>query len=663
MTNFGTLLALVLVINYTILPVAHTPAAATLDLYGTFHAMGITVAIAATGDPNENAIATVAYRKAGEPYRVGFPLSRISNTRFVGSLFWLEPGTGYEVQVRFSDPDGDPLGNVTLQATASTQTEIVIPSAHDSLLVSPTGSGTTCSLAVPCALLEAISRAQPGDEIVLRGGVYYAGAITLPRSGTPGAPIVIRGYNDETAILDGADPAPLSWTAIGDGIYATSTDVQEIGLVTANGARLYPYENLASLQSLRWGLPGFYADGSKLYLHLAGAADPDNAAIIVSRYNRGFEVEQNYIYFLNLTFRHYGQGSEARAIYFKHASHNLVQNSVFALNNGGITVRDGSHRNVIQDNEFYDTIAAWPWDAVKATGLLERGGVYFAGSTSVRGNVIRRNIFHDYFDGFDVCPSEPLPGEPIQPTNETDVYDNLVYNMGDDGVQVDGWCSNIRLWNNTFHDVLVGVSLAPMVGGPVYAIRNLIYRFGVGNSEYIGDSFKFNNSNREQTGPVYLIHNTTVAVMPESSGLELSSGSSNGWALVYARNNIWTGINHALRNKDISYPVNLDYDNLWNADNGDLVRWDNTKYTSLAAFSAATGQEPHGFNLDPGFVGPQAGDYTLNSLSPLIDAGVLIPGINDGYEGAAPDIGAFEFAPDAARYVYLPLVAVPASSD
>lgn len=626
-----------------------------LELYGTFHAMGVTVSTAEMDDPNNNAVASVEYRKGSEPYKLGFPLTRISSTRFVGSLFWLEPGTVYDVRVTFNDPDGDALGGIILQASASTRAEISIPSANNTFIVSPGGNGAACSLSSPCSLTEGISRAQPGDEVALRGGIYYQGEITLPRSGTPGAPIVIRGYGNEKAVLDGADPAPLTWTASGNGVYYTTTQVEGTGLVTANGVRLYPYSDLASLQQLSWNIPGFYAEGKRLYVHLAGDADPSNAAIAISRYNRGFDVEQDYIYFLNLTFRHYGQGSEARAIYFDDASNNLVQGSVFAINNGGMSIKDMSHRNVVQDNEFYDTISDWPWDGVKATGSLERGGVYFSGSPSGRGNVVRRNIFHGFFDGFDVCPGEPLGPQ----TNETDVYSNLTYNIGDDGVQVDGWCSNVRLWDNTFHDVLVGISFAPVVGGPVYAIRNLIYHFGVGNTDNTGDSFKFNSSSTDKSGPIYLFHNTAVAVLPESSGLELNKGSSAGWALVYTRNNIWSGVEYALRNRSIDQLVNLDYDNLWKGNNGELVRWDETRYDTLAAFAQATGQESNGFNFNPGFVSPQSGDYTLKSTSSLIDAGVIIPGINHNYMGSGPDIGAFEFATrgiSATRRIYLPSV-------
>jgi hypothetical protein len=199
--------------------------------------------------------------------------------------------------------------------------------------------------------------------------------------------------------------------------------------------------------------------------------------------------------------------------------------------------------------------------------------------------------------------------------------------------------------------VLVGISFAPIVEGPVYAIRNLIYHFGVGNTDHTGDSFKFNSNSGNKSGPIYIIHNTAVAVRPDSSGIEISSGSSDGWALIYARNNIWSGINYALRNKDIDHPVDLDSDNLWNGNNDDLVRWASSKYTTLTAFTTATGQEPNGLNIDPGFASPQNGGYLLDSKSSLIDAGVIIPGINHDYIGLAPDIGAFE-----SRWVYFPVV-------
>ncbi|MCR4408333.1 MAG: right-handed parallel beta-helix repeat-containing protein, partial [Anaerolineae bacterium] len=578
-----------------LVPPAPVYASASLELYGTFQAMGVIVTIAASDDPDNDATTAVEYRlsESGE-YRQGFPLARVANTRFVGSLFWLEPDTSYEVRVTFSDPDHGPLDGDTVQGTASTRAEITIPTPSKSYYVSPTGSGTECTLTGPCALSYAVSQAQAGEEIVLRGGVYYQDEISLPRSGTSGAPIVIRGYDGETAILDGADPATFTWIAQGSGVYRTTIHTDGTHLVLTNGQRLFPYDNLTDLQNLsRDNTPGLYADGTTLYVHLAGDANPNSATMIVSRYSTAFYVAQDYIYFLNLTFRHYGQGEYAKAIYFDGASDNLVQDCIFASNDLGIGIKYASHRNVIQDNEFYDTIFDWLWDGIKDEGGLEGGGIAFYDPATGRGNVIRRNTFHGDFDGFHVCPESDAAI-----TNETDVYENLVYNMGDDGLETDGQCSNVRIWGNTFHDVLMGISLAPVYGGPVYAIRNLVYRTGVGNNDYSGSPFKF-NSGDGPSGPMYLFHNTADAALPGNNGLYVKAPGD--WELIYARNNIWVGTEYALNNYNTSEPIDLDYDDLWNGGSGNLVRWDGTNYATLAAFTAATGQEPHGLSVEPGF--------------------------------------------------------------
>jgi len=625
-------------------------AAASLELYGTFNAMGVIVTIAASDDPDRDATATVEYRASGGVYRQGFPLSRVADTRFVGSLFWLTPGTSYDVRVTLSDPDGGLLNGVVLTGVMTTRAEIAIPVSSNAYYVSPTGSGTTCSLAAPCALSEGINRAQAGDAVILRGGVYYQGGITLPRSGVAGAPIVIRSYSGETAILDGSDPSNFAWSAQGGGVYRATVNVADAHLIVANGQRLLPYTSLADVQNLVWGAPGFYASGTTVYARLAGDADPNSATMAIARYNHAFWVERNYIYFVNLTFRHYGQGAYAKAIYFNNANDNLVQGCTFAINDLGIGIKRDSHRNVIQDNLFYDTIFDWNWDAFYAGINLSSGGIRSYDPMTGRGTIIRRNTFHDYFDGLGVCPDTTAAL-----TNETDVYENLIYNAGDDGIETDGQCSNVRIWRNTIHDVLMGISLAPTYTGPTYAIRNLIYRTGVGNNSYTGSPFKF-NSGYGASGAMYLFHNTADAALVDVSGNNngLYVKSPGTWALIYARNNIWAGTGYALENYNTTQPINLDYDNLWRETSGNLARWNSVNYATLAAFATATGQEAHGRNVAPGFVNRASGDYTLLPGSALIDAGVLIPGINDDYHGSAPDLGAFEYA-DGVR-LYLPLV-------
>lgn len=62
-----------------------------------------------------------------------------------------------------------------------------------------------------------------------------------------------------------------------------------------------------------------------------------------------------------------------------------------------------------------------------------------------------------------------------------------------------------------------------------------------------------------------------------------------------------------------------------------------------SAYQTETGfdaNSPHPAN--PLLSSPETNDFTLLSNSPAIDAGVVIPGITDGFTGVAPDIGAVE---------------------
>lgn len=60
-----------------------------------------------------------------------------------------------------------------------------------------------------------VKRLKPGDTLYLRGGVYHE-TVSLSRSGTPEAPVVIAGYPGELAVLDGGlkeflDSPATSW--------------------------------------------------------------------------------------------------------------------------------------------------------------------------------------------------------------------------------------------------------------------------------------------------------------------------------------------------------------------------------------------------------------------------------------------------------------------
>ena len=76
------------------------------------------------------------------------------------------------------------------------------------IFAKPGGSGTTCSLAVPCDLWSAISKAKAGSVVFLRGGTYQVSKhVRFEASGTATAPIIFESYPGEHAVLDGGQLA------------------------------------------------------------------------------------------------------------------------------------------------------------------------------------------------------------------------------------------------------------------------------------------------------------------------------------------------------------------------------------------------------------------------------------------------------------------------
>jgi hypothetical protein len=63
----------------------------------------------------------------------------------------------------------------------------------------------------------------------------------------------------------------------------------------------------------------------------------------------------------------------------------------------------------------------------------------------------------------------------------------------------------------------------------------------------------------------------------------------------------------------------------------------------MAKLCAATGLECNGLESPPALANPAGGDFRLLPSSPNINRGIPIPGINDHFNGSAPDIGAYEF--------------------
>lgn len=88
--------------------------------------------------------------------------------------------------------------------TFGPQTFKASPLTSGKLFVSPTGTGTTCSIATPCSIWSAIGKAEAGNVVFLRGGTYIVSKnINFYNIGKAGAPITYESYPGEYAVFNG----------------------------------------------------------------------------------------------------------------------------------------------------------------------------------------------------------------------------------------------------------------------------------------------------------------------------------------------------------------------------------------------------------------------------------------------------------------------------
>jgi hypothetical protein len=598
-----------------------------LELYPTMQAVGVRLAY--TGDDNGNATARLEWRlQGGGAWTLGVTMNRITGRRWAASVMWLDPDTAYEVRAVIEDPDGGAAatGSVRTRSDAvpapSGRTWWVAPAGSDS------GAGTAAS---PLRTLQAAAdRVQPGEEIRLRPGVYYQ-TVHVTRAGRADAMIHLVA-DGPGVILDGSDPALLGrgdWRDDGGGVFSIPF-TGSTRLVCADSLqRLYRQASLSALQTDGNGVAqGWTLESGRLWVKLEDRSSPAGHVMHVARYENALFLEAGFWRVSGFDVRYYGV-STGGAIYLRAASGCIISdNRVYVIGGKGILMRALAADNRIERNVVYEPrVSTWPWSATKSheeeiAGISNRGG---------RGNVIRSNTVTGWFDGMDVSDGDT--DENIGA--DADFYDNVVSNVGDDGIETDVISGiNLRLWRNRFDRCYSGFSVAPNYQGPEYIVYNTIT-----NTQRGG--FKFSLSG---TGETWICHNTVVGDVPGSEAVHPSGPYSN----IHFRNNILGGTGVPVVNDDAGESqTGNDFDgDLISTDSAALFRWKNVNYASLSSLRSGTGFEVNGRAGDPLFVSAGTGDYSLRAGSPAIDGALRLPGINDSYRGAAPDMGAFEFGAD-----------------
>jgi hypothetical protein len=585
----------------------------------TLHNLGFEWLI--DGDANRNASVEVRFRKSGTTtWRPALPLLRIGGERvfrdrekmtytvphgFAGSIFHLDPATTYECEFTMRDPDGI-TGKSQQLVTLTTRTEPkpytggrtlhVYPNDHEGPKLEPSfiglkaayyGEGRGDWTAVR------MTKAQPGDTILIHAGLYrpdrlnyvdplsapFTGSMSLSLKGTADKPITIKGAGDGEAIFDGAG-------------------------------------------------------NHKLF-------------DVMATHHHIFE---------GLTFRNTDIALFAGEKEVMGAVALTVRNCRFEQIGTGIWTENADSRDFfISDNLFLGRedqmrLIGWNQAGSRAAGIYPSHQVvsFFAIKVYGPGHIIAHNAIAYFHDGICISTYGPPDSDPERRASSIDIYNNDIHLSNDDFIESDGGAHNIRVYQNRgINAAHNGYSAQPMFGGPVYFLRNILYH--VPN----GGSLKFNAA----PAGIIVYHNTFIG---EQTAAEPYSNS-------HFRNNLFLGKDipgrgimtwaHATPSFSSDYNGfrpnrNVDKQYNWRAPGAEMK-----SYPTLADLQKATGNEIHGRELDydifENLSPPDPNrryhvyhssdlNFRLKPASKAIDAGQLLPTINDNFTGTAPDLGALE---------------------
>jgi len=586
---------------------------------------------AISGDANRNASVAVEFRKVGDSaWREALPLVRFGGERvfraregldytvphgFAGSILNLEPGTEYECKLVMSDPDGV-SGEASHTVKVKTRVEPqpyaggavrhVYPPAWEgekeepnfgSLLEAYYGAG----LGDWSVVWE--RRIQPGDTILMHAGIYkndrlnyvdpmmtpFDGINYLTMKGTPEKPITIKAAGDGVVVFDGDDNHKIfdvsaSAHHIFDGLTIRNTEVGIFaGMKEMIGAVGLTVKN-CRFEDIGFGVWTEYAGSSDFY----------------------------------------------------------IADNIFLGRN---------------ENQLLIGWTGRYWAGVGPYGSHEMRS-YYAVKVYGPGHVIAHNAAAYFHDAFGISTYGTPESDPERRASSIDIYNNDIHMSGDDFIETDGGVHNIRVFNNRgVNAAHGGYSSQPVFGGPAYFYRNILYHVPS------GVSFKFS----AKAAGVFAWHNTLIS--------EQTAGDPT--ANMHYRNNLFMGRDTpdrgVMRWANATDVYSSDY-NGYRPNKGveEQYRWlapkpgettyesdrsETKSYPTLEAFRAATGQEEHGIEVDfdifQDLVPPDPAkrhqmyhamdlNFQLEPGSKAVDAGDVIPTVNEDFTGSAPDLGALE---------------------
>ena len=267
-----------------------------------------------------------------------------------------------------------------------------------------------------------------------------------------------------------------------------------------------------------------------------------------------------------------------------------------------------------------------------------------------QGIVVCHNRISRFSDALAIANQAPRSTDARDQCVAVDFYNNDLSWAQDDTLEADYGCHNIRVYRNRCTNAHTGLSVQPSYGGPIYLIRNEVFAV-------TALSLKLHNY---CTG-LEIYHNTLLTAR---QGFQ----SFYKWQNGILRNNLILGVQrYAVETGSITAQTSLDYNGYRRAGDPDrFIKWyDGSKwgrYRTLKEFTRATGHERHGILVDyDAFVraaGPEEGKTSVPSAFDLrlkrgaapVDAGCVLPNVNDGFTGKAPDLGCHEVGKGVPHY-------------
>lgn len=597
------------------------------------------------GDANRNAEVVVQFRAVGEStWRSALPLVRIGGERiyrnrehldyvvpdgFAGSILNLQPGTEYECRFQMSDPDGvtgEPNQRFVVKTRSEPHSYVggrtlhIYPPDFEGPREEPSFTGILqayygAGLGDWSVVWE--QRAQAGDTLLMHAGLYrverldyvdpmmtpFDGSMSLTLKGTPEKPITIKAAGDGEVVIDGDHNHRLfdvmaSRYHIFENLTFRNTDVAIFaGQKEVRGAVGLTVKN-CRFENIGFGVWTEYAGSSDFYI-------ADN--LFIGRDDR---------------FRLIGWGGRPRTP---------------------------------------DKIS-WKEPLYKSHRMVS----YYAIKVYGPGHVIAHNSIAYFHDAIGISTYGTPPSDPHQRASSIDIYGNDMHMSNDDFIEADGGVHNVRVFNNRGTNASMGgLSAQPVFGGPAYYIRNTIYNVPR------GVALKFGG----KPAGLFVYHNTiicenriggTAANMHFRNNLILGRDAPD-------RGILSVGNSHSINSSDYNgYRPNQgvrDQYKWFAPDHGETNyqpgRRDWKTFDTLAAFQVGTGQEAHSIEVDysifenvtpPSASNPYAVyhamdlDLRLRPGSQPIDAGEVIPTVNDDYVGGGPDLGAHESGAPQMKY-------------